>query len=93
MNHMGYHWKRTPKGQHKDGHEHEDVVAYKKNVFLPFVDTLIPQMCKWTPDGTLENGTESFGPCDAGLNDGQGGHIVIWVHSKSTFYANNRCTL
>jgi len=58
MNHMGYHLKRTPKGQYKDGYKCTDVVAYWKNVFLPFVDTFIPQMHKWTPDGTLENGMD-----------------------------------
>jgi len=28
MNRMGYRWKKEPKGQYKDGHECEDVVAY-----------------------------------------------------------------
>lgn len=28
MNKMGYHWKKEPKAQYKDGHEREDVVAY-----------------------------------------------------------------
>lgn len=37
MNKMGYHWKKEPKGQYKDGHEREDVVAYRQNVFLPFI--------------------------------------------------------
>jgi len=54
MNRIGYHWKKEPKGQYKDGHEHEDVVAYQQQVFLPFIATLTPHMCKWTQDGTLE---------------------------------------
>lgn len=37
MNKMGYHWKKEPKAQYKDGHECEDVVAYRQNVFLPFI--------------------------------------------------------
>ena len=34
---MGYRWKKEPKGQYKDGHERKDVVAYRQNVFLPFM--------------------------------------------------------
>lgn len=28
MHKMGYLWKKDPKGQYKDGHKCEDVVAY-----------------------------------------------------------------
>ena len=34
---MGYRCKKEPKGQYKDGHEHEDVVTYQENDFLPFI--------------------------------------------------------
>ena len=40
MHKMGYLWKKDPKGQYKDGHKCEDVVAYWQNVFLPYVATL-----------------------------------------------------
>ena len=39
---MGYHWKKEPKGQYKDGHEREDVVTYRQNVFLPFIASIWP---------------------------------------------------
>ncbi|KAI0316465.1 hypothetical protein OF83DRAFT_1060295, partial [Amylostereum chailletii] len=35
MKRMGYRWMKTPKGQYVDGHEREDVVAYRQHVFLP----------------------------------------------------------
>lgn len=35
MQALGYSWRDEPKGQYKDGHEREDVVAYRQNVFLP----------------------------------------------------------
>lgn len=35
MKKMGYHWKLELKGQYSDGHEHEDVVSYRQNIFLP----------------------------------------------------------
>ncbi|KAJ7859052.1 hypothetical protein B0H14DRAFT_3864219 [Mycena olivaceomarginata] len=35
MKKMGYRWRREPKGMYSDGHEREDVVHYRQNVFLP----------------------------------------------------------
>src|SRR5882672_5162103 len=52
-----------------------------RNPFL--TDTLIPWMCKWTPDGTLENSMEALGPHHAGLNHTR--HVMIWVHDESLF--------
>ena len=37
---MGYCWKKEPKGQYKNGHEREDVVTYRQNIFLPFVASI-----------------------------------------------------
>ncbi|KAJ7495129.1 hypothetical protein FB451DRAFT_1019630 [Mycena latifolia] len=35
MKRMEYCWTAEPKGMYSDGHEREDVVAYRQNVFLP----------------------------------------------------------
>jgi hypothetical protein len=35
MKKLNYHWAYDPKGQYVDGHEQEDVVDYRQNVFLP----------------------------------------------------------
>ncbi|KAJ6533469.1 hypothetical protein B0H10DRAFT_1763261, partial [Mycena sp. CBHHK59/15] len=35
MKRMQYRWKSEPKGMYSDGHEREDVVNYRQNVFLP----------------------------------------------------------
>jgi hypothetical protein len=35
MKKLEYRWTKDPKGQFVDGHEREDVVAYRQNVFLP----------------------------------------------------------
>jgi len=37
---MGYHWKKEPKGQYKDGHKCKDVVTYQQNIFLPFIASI-----------------------------------------------------
>jgi len=35
MKMMGYHWTEKPFGQYVDGHECDDVVYYRQNVFFP----------------------------------------------------------
>jgi hypothetical protein len=35
MKTLDYCWTYTPKGQYVDGHEREDVMAYRQNIFLP----------------------------------------------------------
>ncbi|KAG2137712.1 hypothetical protein BD769DRAFT_1351702, partial [Suillus cothurnatus] len=35
MTRMGYHWKQEPRGQYSDGHERDDIVYYRQNIFLP----------------------------------------------------------
>ncbi|KAJ7652592.1 hypothetical protein B0H17DRAFT_957824, partial [Mycena rosella] len=35
MKQMKYRWTAEPKGMYSDGHEREDVVNYRQNVFLP----------------------------------------------------------
>ena len=50
MKKLGYRWTKDPKGQYVDGHEHEDVVRYRQNVFLPAWIHYQPQMRKWMED-------------------------------------------
>ncbi|KAJ6611888.1 hypothetical protein B0H10DRAFT_1808453, partial [Mycena sp. CBHHK59/15] len=35
MKQMQYRWTAEPKGMYSDGHERDDVVEYRQNVFLP----------------------------------------------------------
>jgi hypothetical protein len=35
MKKLNYRWTLDPKGQYVDGHEREDIVAYRQHVFLP----------------------------------------------------------
>jgi hypothetical protein len=37
---IGYRWILNPKGQYVDGHECADVVAYRRDVFLPAIAEL-----------------------------------------------------
>ena len=80
---MDYRWTKNPHGQFVDGHEREDVVAYRQLIFLPFwARTVEPSMRSWTKD--IEDARPYTGP---GMPEP---HIVVWHHDESTFYANDR---
>jgi hypothetical protein len=78
MYRISYRWKREPKGQYKDGHEREDVVEFRQNVFLPAMSKLLGRMTKWRADGSAE-------PDDIGQH-----RVIFWNHDESTFFANDR---
>ncbi|KAG2153114.1 uncharacterized protein EDB93DRAFT_1082693 [Suillus bovinus] len=85
MNHLGYCWKKEPKGQYSDGHEQEDVVYFRQNVFLPAWNHYQTRMTKWNQEGdiTVEdietNGT-TLSSC----------WVIMWFHDELTFYAHDR---
>ncbi|KDQ07621.1 hypothetical protein BOTBODRAFT_119805 [Botryobasidium botryosum FD-172 SS1] len=79
---LGYRWGRTPTGQYVDGHERDDVVKYRQEVFLPVFAELLTQTQVYSPEGL-----ECLGPHSSSQ------HTVIWHHDESIFYAHNRQTL
>ena len=81
MHMMDYRWTKQPSGQYVDGHEHEDVVAYRQTKFLPMLAALEWSLRVWK-DGIEEiTSTEPILRTD---------YTVIWWHDESTFYANDR---
>ncbi|KAJ3792524.1 hypothetical protein GGU11DRAFT_693328 [Lentinula aff. detonsa] len=82
MNRMSYRWKKTPKGMYADGHEHEDVVDYQQNTFLPQWEQSHRHARKWDKNGEEDTKVPVTGP--------DGKVTVIWRHDESTFYANDR---
>ncbi|KZT20128.1 hypothetical protein NEOLEDRAFT_1076194 [Neolentinus lepideus HHB14362 ss-1] len=83
IHNMGYRWKKEPKGQYKDGHERQDVVDYRQNVFLPRWLKLEARTRIWNTDGSEAD--ES-----ATRETRRARWIVIWHHDESIFYANDR---
>ncbi|KAJ6483032.1 hypothetical protein DFH09DRAFT_950068 [Mycena vulgaris] len=51
MKRMEYRWTAEPKGMYSDGHERDDVVEYRQNVFLPRWAELSKYTRKFTADG------------------------------------------
>lgn len=79
MKRLGYRWTLTPKGQYSDGHEREDVVAYRQETFLPQWKEIEPHLRNWCPDGK-----EDKAPLP------QNRRTVVWFHDESVFYAHDR---
>lgn len=80
MKKLGYRWVKCHKGQYVDGHERDDVVHYRKSVYLPKWYELEPRMRTWNKDGIEElmNLPPGVPP------------VVPWFHDESIYYANDR---
>ncbi|CUA69593.1 Protein unc-13 homolog B [Rhizoctonia solani] len=79
---MGYQWRRHKAGLYYDGHEREDVVHYRQQVFLPKWKALEPFMPSWDHDSGLE-----IPPVLQGTQQ----EVTIWFHNATTAYAHDRC--
>ncbi|KDQ11231.1 hypothetical protein BOTBODRAFT_162994 [Botryobasidium botryosum FD-172 SS1] len=75
---LGYRWKKTPTGQFVDGHERDDVVAYRQLVFLPVWEELLSVTRQYSSEG-IECPSESSGR-----------RTVVWCHDESIYYAHDR---
>ena len=76
---MDYRWTTEPRGQFVDGHEREDVVTYRQEVFLPAWEKLELTLRHW---GDMDHDGLLHGPIVC--------PTVMWHHDESTFYANDR---
>jgi hypothetical protein len=85
MGRLGYRWKKEPKGQYSDGHERDDVVYYRQNVFLPAWDRYKSRMRQWDQQN-LNTRIEDL----EAMSTASGRQVVLWFHDESTFYANDR---
>ncbi|KAH6894756.1 hypothetical protein BKA70DRAFT_1232366 [Coprinopsis sp. MPI-PUGE-AT-0042] len=77
---LDYRFGDPKKGQYTDGHEREDIVDYRTNVYIPKLKSLILQTRVFAYDtGLVEEepppGTHS---------------VVIWYHNETIYYANDR---
>ncbi|KAI9057198.1 hypothetical protein FKP32DRAFT_1615362 [Trametes sanguinea] len=87
MYELGYRWQKTPNGQYVDGHEREDVVQYRQDVYLPALNTLRPRLRQYTEDGA-EVAQPPLSTADSSLSPRRLARI-FW-QDESTFFANDR---
>ncbi|KAJ7300724.1 hypothetical protein DFH08DRAFT_828180 [Mycena albidolilacea] len=52
LNELGYRFKSEKKGQYSDGHEHDDVVYYREEVYLPALKGFQDRSCVFNADGS-----------------------------------------
>ncbi|EKM75371.1 hypothetical protein AGABI1DRAFT_132271 [Agaricus bisporus var. burnettii JB137-S8] len=86
MKELEYRWERLTNGMYEDGHEREDVVLYRQNVFLPRFEAYNQLSDHFNKDGNIEMKS---------LPDNHNSHPstpkwVIWFQDESTFYMNDR---
>ena len=75
---LGYRYQTPKKGQYADGHEREDVVYYREQVFLPQWRNIEHYMLTWDNDGLQEEGPRPLGH-----------RTIAWFHDESVFYAHD----
>ncbi|KAG1741265.1 hypothetical protein EDB19DRAFT_1973104 [Suillus lakei] len=80
---LDYRWREEKKGQYIDGHEHDDVVTYRQNVFLPLWKSFAYRLRNWREDDIM---MEEGDPDDPSRSR----RVVVWFHNESTFYAHDR---
>lgn len=73
MRREGFRFKAHVKGIYVDGHDRDDVIAYRQQIFIPKLKELRPKLPSWTDDQLL-----SPKPT----------HILVY-HDESTFTAND----
>lgn len=83
---LGDKLREVKKRLYKDGHERDDVLTYRKTIFLPFLEALKPRLLEWDEKGNLLRTPEEIfrvtgqSPC------------VLVTHAECIYYANNRPT-
>lgn len=77
---LGFEFSDVKRGVFKDGHEREDVVAYRRDVFLPKFFSLYQQSVQFTEDKTLI------------LPGGVEEPLLFITHDESTFNSNDART-
>ncbi|KAJ7107697.1 hypothetical protein C8R44DRAFT_637271, partial [Mycena epipterygia] len=80
LHELGYRFKSEKKGQFSDGHERDDVIYYREEVYLPALKGFQDRSCVFEADGSVI--TPSL---PAGVR-----RTVIWYHDESVFYAHDR---
>jgi hypothetical protein len=75
---LGYCYQSTPKGQYIDRHEREDVVNYRKQVFLLKWKEIMDHMVVWDKD------------LKEHLPSAARRRVIAWFHDESVFYAHDQ---
>ena len=48
---LGWNWKELKRGVYQEGHERDDIKAYRQNTFMPHMQALRPRMMEENESG------------------------------------------
>lgn len=72
-----------------DGHEHDDIVAYRKAFVDRFINQYAPRMRTWDNEGIPKDPKGYALPVEF---RGRPFRLILVTHNESTFYANDQRT-
>ncbi|KAJ7149711.1 hypothetical protein C8R46DRAFT_857159, partial [Mycena filopes] len=85
---LDWRYGRRKNGMYVDGHEREDVVAYRAAFVKRWLEQYEPRMVVYDNDGKVIKNPEGY--VLQGKFKGQPFRIILVTHDESTFYANDR---
>ncbi|KAJ7869644.1 hypothetical protein B0H13DRAFT_2557516 [Mycena leptocephala] len=88
LKHLDWRYGRRKNGMYVDGHEREDVVAYRAAFVKRWLEKYEPRMVEYNNDGNVKR--TPVGYVLEGKLKGQPFRLILVTHDESTFYANDR---
>ncbi|KAJ6615170.1 hypothetical protein B0H10DRAFT_1801954 [Mycena sp. CBHHK59/15] len=85
---LDWRYGRRKNGMYVDGHEREDVVAYRMEFIKRWFDHYEPRMVVYDNDGKVLKTPDGY--VLQGNFKGQRFRLILITHDESTFYANDR---
>ncbi|TFY76614.1 hypothetical protein EWM64_g7399 [Hericium alpestre] len=83
MHHLGYRWKKSPRGQYVDGHKRDDVREYRDTVYLPKIAEADGCRRVWNRDGKEDEESRARRNPNEPV-------VVDHYHDETHFTANDR---
>ncbi|KAF8192784.1 hypothetical protein K438DRAFT_2017942 [Mycena galopus ATCC 62051] len=85
---LDWRFGRRKNGMYVDGHEREDVIAYRTAFVKRWLEHYEPRMVEYDNDGKVVK--EPAGYVLKGKFKGRPFRLILVTHDESTFYANDR---
>jgi hypothetical protein len=79
-----WRYSQKKKGMYIDGHEWDDVVAYRQQFVSRFFKDYAPRMFTWDHEGNMTRPANGFA-----IPNNRPFRLILVTHDESTFYAND----
>ncbi|KAJ7237080.1 hypothetical protein C8J57DRAFT_1529611 [Mycena rebaudengoi] len=88
LKHLDWRFGHRKNGMYVDGHEREDIVAYRTAFVKRWLEQYEPRMVEYDNNGNVKK--TPVGYALDGKFKGQPFRLILVTHDESTFYANDR---